>query len=105
MGTREAFLTSGESVLRLLREPVVSERWDEPSALEGFTVGGLAAHLAAQVYLQVPVALDADDLDGDPIGLLGHYDRVAWTDGDLDSEVNSGIVGRRESRPRPVPPG
>lgn len=98
MGAREAFLKSGESVGRLLREPVVAERWDQPSALEGFTVGGLAAHLAAQVYLQVLVALNADDPAGDPIGLLGHYDRAAWSDGDLDSEVNSGIVRSGEKQ-------
>lgn len=91
MGTREAFLEAGDSVARLLREPVVAERWDEPSALQGFTVGGLAAHLAAQVHLQVTVALDAADPGADRIGLLDHYARVAWADGDLDSEVNTGI--------------
>lgn len=91
MGTRQAFLEAGESVSRLLAEPVVAEQWDRPSALEGFTIGGLAAHLAAQVHAQVPVALDAADPGGVLIGLLDHYERVEWTDGDLDSEVNTGI--------------
>jgi hypothetical protein len=98
MDTREAFLRAAESVARLLRDPAVAERWDQPSALQGFTVGGLAAHLAAQVHDQVSLALDAADPGADRIGLLDHYARVAWTDGDLDSEVNTGIRRKGEAQ-------
>ena len=34
-----------EAAAELMSRPVVGERWDEPSALDGMTVGSLSAHL------------------------------------------------------------
>ncbi len=34
-----------EAAAELLSRPIVAERWDEPSALDGMTVGALSAHL------------------------------------------------------------
>ena len=39
-----------ERVLPLLRSPVLSERWAEPSALEHWSNGGLAGHLARSAF-------------------------------------------------------
>ena len=53
---REAYLVAAESAARLIADPAVVAAWAAPSALEGFTVGGLAAHLAVQVVF-VPKTL------------------------------------------------
>lgn len=88
---RAAYLVAAGSAASLLRSPSVAQRWTAPSALEGLTVGGLAAHLGAQV-LNVPRVLAAalpDDTS--PISLSEHYDRVPWVRADLDAEANVAI--------------
>jgi hypothetical protein len=87
---RDAFLTAARSARTLLADEAVAAQWSRPSALVGFTVGGLAAHLATQV-LFVPQTLAKPQPDGQPVGLLGHYARVSWLNADLDNEVNTGI--------------
>lgn len=52
---RQAYLDAATTALALLRDPAVEARRDEPSALESFTVSGLAGHLAGQI-LAVPEA-------------------------------------------------
>jgi hypothetical protein len=39
-----------DKVLPLLRSPVLSERWTEPSAVEQWSNGGLAGHLARSAF-------------------------------------------------------
>lgn len=58
----DLFLHVAERAEDLIAEAAVAECWDEPSALEGYTVGGLAGHLARAV-LTVQRYLDtaADD--------------------------------------------
>jgi Mycothiol maleylpyruvate isomerase N-terminal domain. len=91
---RDAYLETAAVAVTLLREPVVAERWAEPSALAEFSVGGLAAHLASQVT-RAGVPLEEPGA-GDPIDVLDHYRRSAWVDGDIHSEVNTGIRERSE---------
>ena len=90
MSTREAFLTAAESAAKMLDQPAVAVAWTEPSALTGFTVGGLAEHLATQI-LFVLRTLRQPAPHGEPVSLLGHYDRVTWIGADLDAEVNVAI--------------
>jgi len=90
MNTREAYLVAAEATATLLGDPAVASAWAAPSALTGFTVGGVAEHLAFQV-LFVPQTLAAPPPDGELVPLLGHYDRVAWIGADLDAEVNVSI--------------
>jgi hypothetical protein len=73
--TRGAYLVAADSAADLLRDPAVTGSWGSPSALTGFSVGGLAAHLAGQV-LFVPETLALPRPDGDVVSLLGHYERV-----------------------------
>jgi hypothetical protein len=87
---REAFLTAAESVPSLLGSPAVTRAWTDPSALVGFTVGGLASHLAAQVVF-VSDALDSPSPSEEPVSLLGHYERVQWIGADLDADINVAI--------------
>jgi hypothetical protein len=93
---REAYLLAAASAANLLAQPAVADAWPKPSALQGFTVAGLAGHLAGQV-LFVPATLAGPAPEGEPIPLLEHYARVAWIGADLDAEVNVGI---RESGER-----
>jgi hypothetical protein len=88
--TRESFLVAAESAVTLLRDPEVAKAWSAPSALEGFTVGGLAGHLAAQVTF-LDHALGSPEPGGEPVSLMGHYERVTWIGADLDADVNVGI--------------
>jgi hypothetical protein len=59
------------------------------------TVGGLAGHLAFQVF-SVSSVLEAPPSGDAPIPLLEHYARVAWVGAPLDAEVNAGIRARGE---------
>ncbi|MFI5707483.1 maleylpyruvate isomerase N-terminal domain-containing protein [Kribbella sp. NPDC051620] len=86
-GIREDFLSVGASAARLLREPAVSEAWSKPSALEEFSVGGLAGHLAYQV-LAIPEIVAAPVPTEPTISVLDHYARVEWIDAGLDDEIS-----------------
>jgi hypothetical protein len=99
----EAYLVAARSAADLLAEPAVAVAWARPSALTGFTVGGLAGHLAGQV-LFVGRTLDSPPPRGEPVPLLGHYDRVTWIGAGLDAEVNVGIRagGENEAAVGPV---
>jgi len=86
---REAYLVAAVSAATLIGEPAVAQAWERPSALPDFSVGGLASHLAAQITF-VPKTL-AEPVDGPPLPLLGHYERVTWIGADLDAEINVAI--------------
>jgi uncharacterized protein (TIGR03083 family) len=85
--TRDAYLLAAGSAARLLADPAVSATWPKPSALTGFTVGGLAEHLATQVIF-VPEALARPEPGGGPVSLADHYGRVTWLGASLDEEAN-----------------
>lgn len=87
---RTAYLAAARSAAALLADPAVAGRWDAPSALAEFRVGGLAGHLAFQI-LAVPRVLAEPVPPGQPIGLLDHYARGAWVGAPVDDEVNVGI--------------
>ncbi|GAA2376091.1 hypothetical protein Cme02nite_10310 [Catellatospora methionotrophica] len=84
---REAYLQAALSAAALVGDPAVAAAWAGPSALAGFTVAGLAGHLAAQV-VNVPKVLRAPAPDGPPVALADHYSRVRWIGADLDADVN-----------------
>ncbi|MBO3732280.1 maleylpyruvate isomerase N-terminal domain-containing protein [Glycomyces niveus] len=87
---RERYLSAARTGLSLLAHESVAGRWAEPSALAGFTVGGLATHLSQQVT-SVTAALAADHAGKEVIGLYEHYDRAAWLAADIDNDYNTGI--------------
>ncbi|GAA1259045.1 maleylpyruvate isomerase N-terminal domain-containing protein [Oryzihumus leptocrescens] len=96
MTHREAFVEAARAAQSLLAHPEVAERWSQPSACEGFTVGGLAAHLATQV-LKVPDVLASESGADAPKTLLGHYASVAWVGAELESDINVGIRDEGEA--------
>jgi Mycothiol maleylpyruvate isomerase N-terminal domain len=95
MSHADGYLGAAGLALALLQEPEVASAWSEPSALAEMTVGGLAAHLASQVFL-VGQALDDSPAEQGPIPLLEHYSRATWVGAPLDSAVNAGIRSRSE---------
>jgi hypothetical protein len=87
---RSTYLEAARSAVELVQQPVVAQRWQQPSALTGFTVGGLAAHLALQLFLAANVLAVVEPAE-EPIPLLEHYARVRWIGSSLDSEANVSI--------------
>lgn len=87
MSLRNDFLAVARSALALLRDAAVTVAWLEPSALPGFSVGGLAGHLAYQV-LSLPEALAAPVPVEPVVSVLDHYARVAWIGAAPDAEIN-----------------
>jgi uncharacterized protein (TIGR03083 family) len=67
------FLATGGVVRDALADPAVATAWDRPSALEGYTVGGLAGHLARGV---LTVARYLDDPSPPATGST-----AAWSSG------------------------
>jgi Mycothiol maleylpyruvate isomerase N-terminal domain len=86
--TRSAYLVAAASAATLIGDPAVAGSWSAPSALPGWSVGGLAAHLAQQV-LFVGQTLDGPPPPpGEPVSLLEHYGRAQWIGADLDADIN-----------------
>lgn len=88
MSIRDDYLAAAAAAVELLNEPAVAQAWARPSALEDFSVGGLAAHLAAQIRHVV----DARPVSpGAPLSLLENYARAAWAGQGPEHEVNVAI--------------
>jgi uncharacterized protein (TIGR03083 family) len=91
---RHAFLDSSAAAATLLRDPAVAASWSAPSALPGFTVGGLARHLANQVTRTLTL-LSAPP-GGTAIPVLDHFTGAGWVASGVDSADNRGILQRGE---------
>jgi Mycothiol maleylpyruvate isomerase N-terminal domain len=95
MSARDGYLGAASQAVALVLEPDVAAAWAKPSALAEMTVGGLAGHLATQIFL-ADRALGEPPAGQAPIPLLEHYARAEWIGAPLDSEVNAGIRSRGE---------
>jgi uncharacterized protein (TIGR03083 family) len=82
-----AYLEAARSAQNLVADSRVATSWDTPSALDGFTVGGLAAHLAAQIHA-VAAAMDEGQGKYPTIPILEHYARARWVGAGPDAEIN-----------------
>ena len=87
---RESYLAVAGVAAELLAHPAVADCWDKPSALAGYTVSGLAGHLAGQVNVVAKV-LDGPVPDTEPITALEHLSQARWLDAEQDGEVHRGI--------------
>ncbi|WP_213456264.1 maleylpyruvate isomerase N-terminal domain-containing protein [Rhizomonospora bruguierae] len=98
---RDAYLEAATAAATLLRDPAVSAAWNEPSALTGFTVGGLSAHLARQVsFVPLTLATPLPDQSA-PISLLAYYAQAAWVEAGPDDAPNVGIRDAGEKLAEP----
>ncbi|XVU25974.1 maleylpyruvate isomerase N-terminal domain-containing protein [Actinoplanes sp. CA-054009] len=91
---RDAFLESADVAATLLRAPEVAEQWSKPSALTGYSCGGVARHLANQIthtvtHLAAPPGISA-------IPVLDHFTGSAWLTSGADSADNTDIRNRSQ---------
>lgn len=102
MAVRPAFLQAAAAAVELLTDDAVAEAWDEPSDLDGMTVGALAGHLSLSIT-QVEAFLD-----GLAPGVPPPDDPALWVDAatyygrvvdlpDADAELNRGVRSRSEA--------
>lgn len=97
------FLEMGNKVGALLSDPAVAESWEQPSALNGMTVGALAAHLGrsfttAWLYVQADECTPDEDLDASTY----YYKAFDQPDEDL-AELRANIVQRASDDAEPGP--
>jgi hypothetical protein len=90
MSVLDAYLGAAAQAVALLGNPEVGASWQQPSALAEMSVGGLAGHLAFQIF-SVSAALEEPRSTVATVPLLEHYARVAWINAPLDAEINVGI--------------
>jgi len=102
---RDAYLEAAASAVTLLRDPAVAARWSQPSALDGFTVGGLAEHLGHQLFTVSQVLAAPVPDDAERLVLLEHYTKVPWLGAPLDSADNTAIRERGEASASEGPQG
>jgi hypothetical protein len=95
----EDFLAAADAALRVLESAEVTGRWAQPSACDGFTVGGLAAHLGWQVQSARWAVESERPAPGAKVTeLMAHYEQAAWLGADLETPVNVGIRQTGEQR-------
>jgi hypothetical protein len=95
----EDFLAAADAAIDVLESGEVAGRWGEPSACEGFTVGGLAAHLGWQVHsARWAVKTGRPAADAVVTELAAHYAQAKWIGTGLDSPANVGIRDGGEQR-------
>ncbi len=95
MTIRTAFFEAAAGARSVVGHALVGAGWDGPSALERFSLRGLAGHLvrgagSVDAYLNRPEPTGAD-----PLTAAGYYTSVVNT-GDLDSALHRGVRDRGE---------
>jgi hypothetical protein len=66
------FFDAADFVAELLEDPETVRRWDDPSALQDMTVGGVASHLA-QGASYIDRLLDGPEHSDAPVVSIGQY--------------------------------
>lgn len=90
---RAAYRVGADVMMGLVTSEAVARAWDEPSVLDGMSVGELAAHLSRSV-LQVEWYLDGSlDPDAALVDAAGYYAALTGTT-DLSSALNTGVRAR-----------
>ncbi len=94
----EQFHAAGLTAIELIAAELVGSRWHEPSVLDGYQVGGLAAHLGRGV-VTVEAYLDADPhtSSGSPIDAPTYFATALGDHDPLNSEFHA-EVRRRGAR-------
>jgi len=87
----QAYVETFAAVVGLLEAPQVADRWDEPSVLDGMTVGDLAAHLGRAVTL-TPTFL-AYPQEGKAVSACERLAGLAWATTGPHSSANTEIRG------------
>ncbi len=86
-------LETAQTLVEALSNPIIAQRWEEPCALEGYTVGGLAAHTARSIRT-VLIYLDGPEPAGTPISAAQYFLNGLRDEDPIDSELHLGIRRR-----------
>lgn len=92
---RRAMVSSARSVQNVLVTPAMEKAWEQPSALGGFTVGGLAAHVTT-VLASCHRCIDDPETTDAPLPPEDYY--TAFGLADTANEANALIVSHGEER-------
>lgn len=87
------FLATAEIAEGLIGSDAVAEHWTGDSALPGYTVQGLAGHLARAV-LTVDRYLDDHDAVGRPVSAAGYFAAVLAAHHPTDSDFHTSVRER-----------
>lgn len=71
----------------LLRHPAVAAAWDQPSALTGYSIHGLAGHLGSQVF-HVSRLLEGEAPDEDPLSVPEFFAGARAFHAEVDAEIS-----------------
>lgn len=83
----------------LIADPAVAHRWNDPSVLTGYRIGGLAAHLARAVEtIPLYIGADAPPSEATIVDAAGYYRAVLGDHDPIDSELHRAVRERGESR-------
>jgi hypothetical protein len=86
-----AFLESLEVAARLVRSPAVGAAWESPSALDGYTVGGLCGHTYQSVRRLVELLDDPPDAAAPTVAPGEYYLRPASADPGAGAADDAGV--------------
>lgn len=101
----EFFLETGAVAARLLGSEATTARWDDPSALEGYTVGGLAGHLARGVLtVDTYLARPAPSPETATTDAAGYFVALVRDHDPVESELHRAVRkrGRRAAADGPA---
>jgi uncharacterized protein (TIGR03083 family) len=73
-----------EKIVELLDDPSIAERWEEPSALPGLSVGGLTAHLLMGAAYMHRLLDGPDGVTGPVVSVAEYTARMKMDDFDAD---------------------
>jgi hypothetical protein len=95
--TRQTYLAAARAAVELVENDLVGSKWSEPSALTGYTVGGLAAHLCRAVVAPAGY-LETEEPDTNrTVGSAAEYFRAAVGDHDpVYGDVHLGVRKRSD---------
>lgn len=98
MGTsasvRELFFACAESTVELISTSAVATRWNEPSALAGYTVGGLCGHLSRAVSTVGGYLDRTPATGGTPLDAAEYFAAVLGRADPVDSDLHASIRRR-----------
>jgi hypothetical protein len=97
MVTVDSYLATAAVASELLRDPALARRWDDPSALDGFAVSGLAGHLAGNVS-NVETFLGAPLPDVEATDVVRYYLDGSDPDASVDDPIKQRIRSRADHR-------
>lgn len=90
----EGYLSAAEAAGELLALPAVADRWDQPSALEHWSVAGLAGHLARAVFTVEGSLVSPNDDAPSVMDAVAYYAASPVEDLDPSSEIATRIRAR-----------